>query len=561
MKRCYARSKNHTKYPTTRLVGLMAALCTTATFGLPSAKAAGTPNAYEAGYLIVPIPGRVSLTYDQGFSLYVPAWPLLSFYPGRQFQSGLPGTWMFAQHRQKAPKPVYSDVEGGLGWWRDTRFATITPKFTMGGVGPNFTEVAQGPGAGAGTWKHPMGKYGVAQLSPWLLFPPDGLNIRQGASGGLVGYGYLNLPLLGGPGTVGEEHIPTRNHCWTLFLNTGNFKGPVAFFTPYYWAHFGKKYPDLVGHLLDSKPAQPNRAVQMETQYIPCQVAQDSAGNWWARVAPTRFPLNDGMSSALVHRDTVYNKSALWNAVNSWFSGGPSASGAIDPAGALQRPMAQHGYSTWEIRMPAGNGKWTKAPVAWNMFATPALLGPHTYGYRWLKGIVKEGRGKNALVTLPQYYRLESASNRQPSRWVPVPKSTVPSETHLQEIVWRTPRQAPSRPFITPTAPDSSWKSPGPAAGPYTARLGDGTVLTYYWYKFDQQPAIMHAGLTTDQRHALQLRVEKLQRNWTRNRNYLQAPGFGRLADVDPALIVNPPRRLGVGYVPIVTAQNRPVKR
>ena len=36
------------------------------------------------------------------------------------------GTWMFAQLDAPRPKGQYSDIEGGLGWWRDTRFATET---------------------------------------------------------------------------------------------------------------------------------------------------------------------------------------------------------------------------------------------------------------------------------------------------------------------------------------------------------------------------------------------------------------------------------------------------
>ena len=103
-----------------------------------------------AGYLLVPHE-RVDKKYNGGFSMYVAAWPLLERYPGNRFQSGLPGTWMFAQ--LDGPKPVekmYSDVEGGLGWWRDTRFATETPKFIMGGVALNFVEWANGPGAGKG---------------------------------------------------------------------------------------------------------------------------------------------------------------------------------------------------------------------------------------------------------------------------------------------------------------------------------------------------------------------------------------------------------------------------
>jgi len=87
---------------------------------------------------------------------------------------------MFAQYARGAdgkhdpadkPKDMYSDIEGGLGWWRDTRFATATPKFIMGGVAPDFVAWANGPGAGKGRdWDKPLGKYAVAQLSPWVVW-------------------------------------------------------------------------------------------------------------------------------------------------------------------------------------------------------------------------------------------------------------------------------------------------------------------------------------------------------------------------------------------------------
>jgi hypothetical protein len=52
-----------------------------------------------------------------------------------------------------------------------------------------------------------------------------------------------------------------------------------------------------------------------------------------------------------------------------------------------------------------------------------------------------------------------------------------------------------------------------------------------------------------------QARVEKIHRNWKKDRDYLAPPAFGKLAELDPALVVTPPPGLEVGYVPIVTRQ------
>src|SRR3954449_1709379 len=215
------------------------AVCVSLLLCCPAAVVAGDKPPREAemaGYLLVPH-GKVDAKYNAGFSMYVAAWPLLKNYPGSQFQSGLFGTWMFAQLDGPKPEKMYSDIEGGLGWWRDTRFATETPKFIMGGVALEFSEWANGPGAGKGRdWKNPKGHYAIAQLSPWVLWPPDGLNLKQGTSGELFGYGYLPLPLAKAKTTTAGTNIPTGENCWALFLNTANFKGPVAFFTPYFWS-------------------------------------------------------------------------------------------------------------------------------------------------------------------------------------------------------------------------------------------------------------------------------------------------------------------------------------
>lgn len=102
----------------------------------------------------------------------------------------------------------------------------------MGGVGPNFSVIANGPGYGAGIWEKERGLYGVVQLSPWLLFPLDGLNLEQGSQDEHFGYGYLPLPLTNPKSTTAGTNAPTGNQCGTLFLNTANFKGPAGFFTP-----------------------------------------------------------------------------------------------------------------------------------------------------------------------------------------------------------------------------------------------------------------------------------------------------------------------------------------
>lgn len=508
-----------------------------------------TPQKAEmAGYLLVPHE-RVDKSFNAGFSMYVAAWPLLKNYPGQEFQSGLFGTWMFSQYEGKKPEKIYSDIEGGLGWWRDTRFATETPKFIMGGVALNFVEWANGPGAGKGRdWKNPKGHYAIAQLSPWVLWPPDGLNLKQGTNGELFGYGYLPLPLTAAKKTTAGKDVPTGNQCWTLFLNTSNFKGPVTFFVPYFWSKPAVEKPELAGLFLDTRPSDPNKAVQMETQHVPAYIAKDAKGDAYARVAPTQFPAKAGGDAPLIHRITAYNRAALWDGVEGWFNGGKEASGRIDPKASVVQTF-KGGGATWQIYAP-NTPREKKVPLAWSSFATPTALDETTYGYRW-GAVVTKG---DALVTLPEYYRLEKDS-KDKEKWVVVSAKDVPAETRLAKVEFPKKVGPDRRPYVTPDEADSCWKRPGPAAGPFEAKLGDGSVVTYYWYRFADQPALLNADLTGTEREALQKRVEMLHRKWTKDREYLPPPTVGKLADLDPSVLVTPPRGLEIGYVPIVTRQ------
>ena len=65
----------------------------------------------------------------------------------------------------------------------------------------------------------------------------------------------------------------------------------------------------------------------------------------------------------------------------------------------------------------------------------------------------------------------------------------------------------------------------------------------------------LNADSTDEEREGLQARVEKLPRNWKKDRDYLAPPTIGKLADIDPAFIVTPPPGLEAGFVPIATRQ------
>jgi len=156
-------------------------------------------------------------------------------------------------------------------------------------------------------------------------------------------------------------------------------------------------------------------------------------------------------------------------------------------------------------------------------------------------------------VKLPEYFHLVKKDAK--SQWVPIRAEDVPAETGLTQAHFDSPKGRHPQTYITPEDPASCWKKPGPKVGPFQARPGDGSVVTYYWYRFADQPALQNADMTEKEREDLQARVEKLHRLWKKDREYLPPPAIGKLADIDPALLVTPPPGLEVGYVPIATRQ------
>jgi len=511
---------------------------------------------HVGGYMIAK-PENVDESFNAGYSMYAAAFPIVKEYPGRSFQTGLFGAWMRPQNDGPLPvERLYTTIEGGLGWWRDTEYATETPKFIMGGVQLNFAGWANGPGAGKGRdWSQPKGKYGIAQLSPWLLWPPDGLNLKQGTCGELFGSGYLPLPLTEPKSTTAGKTVPTGNQCWTLFLNTGNFKGPVAFFTPYFWAEPSVVDPKVSGLFLDQRPSKANKSFAMETQYIPSIEATDSKDQTYARMDMTQYPAGPDGNSDLLHRLMVYNRKALWDDVEAWFKGGDPADGKIDLKGATMQKFTKGVRSSWSFygdHIP----KDKRALLNITSYQDVNVTDSATLRVRWEgEFITRRKTNSGSVVTLPQYYKMVKNSNDTIGQWIAVAPKDVPAETGLKEFIFSRPEERASQAYVTPEDAKSCWKTPGPVAGPFKRKLGDGSTVTYYWYRFADQPALLNADLTNEEREEMQRRVVKLHQHWTKDREYLPPPLIGKLADIDPALIVTPPAGLEVGYVPIVTQQ------
>lgn len=504
-------------------------------------------------------------TFGSGYTMYSAAWPIFKQYPGPEdFQAGLSGSWMTTQKLSGQPS-FYTTIEGGLGWWHDTRFGTKSPKFIMGGVSADFYAWANGPGAGRSDmlpngqrdWSTPGGKYGVAQLSNRLLWAPDGLNMAQSLNGELLGYGYIPLPLTEPISNTNGTDIETGNQCWTLFLNATNFKGPATFFLPTFWTEPVLLRPELGGLMLDSRPSEPNVGFGIEHAGSPAIIAQDDSGARYAKVSRLQFPANSDDRSMALSQISVYSRGALWDDMQAWFDGGPAVPPGISAAGIRSVSFVNNGGSMIaRIREKLSAG--IEKDVALNYIGN-VQLSNNIMGFEYdLNRVERDGK----VFRMPGYFRLDADS-----LWRAVNAADVPASTNLLTTpVPTSPR--PQITYLTPLDPEchlqdpaSPWNNPGPAAGPFKAELGDGSTATYYWYRFVDQPAVVHANFPADVRAKLQQRVELLHTHWSHTDEYLAPLDVGKLATLDPAVIVQPPPGFEIGYVPIVTRQEKSQKK
>ncbi len=516
-------------------------------------------NASRSGFTWINTENISDQSYGAGYTLYSAAWPIFNKYPGpRDFQMGLAGCWLTTRRVGTEPDQFYTTIEGGLGWWHDTRFGTSVPKFIMGGVSHNFYAWANGPGAGRSgllgngqrDWSTPGGKYGVAQLSNRLLWAPDGLNMAQALNGEMLGYGYTPLPLTERMEQTNGVDISTGNQCWTLFLNATNFKGPATFFLPTFWTEPVLSDASLEGLFLDTRPSEPNIGFGIEHAQSPALMADDGAGNTYAKIERLQYPASNDDNSMLLNQITIYNQSALWDDMETWFDGGPAVSPNAMQSGAYSMSFNNNGGAM--VGEISGAGMENTIELD---YMNPMQLNANIMGYEYDLDAITEDED---MFVMPEYFRLESDD-----KWHSVDEASVPAATNLVN----TPVPLSARPeitYLTPLEPDCQWQdpngpwnSPGPTAGPFTADLGDGSTVTYYWYRFVDQPAIIHANLPTNVRDALQARVELIHSNWSHRDEYYAPPAIGELATLDPGVIVEPPAGLEVGYVPIVTRQEK----
>ena len=502
------------------------------------------------GYISMHVPG-VPDEYGYGVSFYSSIWSLLDT-PLSAFQIGLPSTWIIPDNRdfeqplcppgtvardnwpERGPyyRDVFQTIEGGLGYWRSTQFPSVTPKYRMNGTSNGYNHEISSPGWGFGrTTALSDDQIGIAQLSNRLIVPPDGITFRKNTSGEILGNAWMALPLTKpNDGPI----APTGDLCWTLFLNTSNFKGPVAFWIPETWSRLSSGYPTIVGRGLDSRPGLMNGGA-MEVNTVPYFENNDTTGVKYSRIPKLNFPVNKDGITILMQDVTMYSPEALYLDMKSWSEGLDIPSGQFKRTAAWIPEVRSNPIS---FRQGRENIPLTgfEEIVKTEIFGNP---GSSSFGLRWID--------PRANGVFPEYYGQED------QKMVAIPAEKIPVETELTSQTFKPANVG--RDYTSPQEKGDSWHKPGPRQGPFKIVLSDNSEVTYSWYRFADQPALQKLGWSEVEKERLQSLVEKIHIEWPTNRNYMPPPSSGKLVELDLALSVKPPKGLEVGYVPIVTSQ------
>lgn len=496
------------------------------------------------GYISYFLP-KVPKEYGAGISFYSAVWPLIDK-PLVNFQIGLPSTWIIPENgdvsfplcpegslarnwEERGPtwSSVFQTVEGGIGYWRGNRFRYSSPKFSINGVPRCYDYEVASPGWPFFHSSTPLAdnKMGIAQLSNRLIIPPDGITFQGQPNGQFLGYAWMVLPFM----EARSGSVPRGDQSWTLFLNTTNFKGPVAYYVAETWTKIAKDYPIVTGHTLDSRPGVAGSGA-MEINTVPKFELKTANDTVFTKIPALNFPLDEEGKTILVQDVKLYSKEALYQPFKNWKDKNAKHNGTFGKTGVFQPVLGTRKTQfKQDDELLDGIDDLLRAEI----------FSDNQFGISWNKNTTDGAAGK-----FPQYFIKTNEKGRKA-----IPESLVPTELVSQEF-----RLAgKGEPYTSPNT--GAWSTPGPASKEELATLADGSTVTYRWYRFIDQPSLQQYDWTPEEKQKLQSLVEKIHSQWSIDNDYMEPLKKGELISIDRALIIKPPKPYEVGYVPIVTGQ------
>ena len=414
-------------------------------------------------------------------------------------------------------REVFQTIEGGVGHWDRTRFPSQHPKFRLIGNVDCYTTDTSNPG-----WAWSKGDElvpGLVQLSNRIIVPPDGITFEPQA-GALVGAAWLALPL---SEPYERDGLLVGDKSWTLFLESANFRGPVAYWTPESWSRVTANHPPSQLRGLDHRPIDTEYRIFAAQLDLPSVSTNENDQNWF-RVPQIEFPV-DRQGRTIFHQDvTFYGQGAVYDQVKGALDGGQLPL-AVDSSSLMHAPLQTH---RWGLQSDGKEVVGLERFVALEDWDTDEKEG-WAWGLQW----------PDRSGVFPSYFR-ESGDE-----WQPVDTSESPSQLQIPSPFAAAARQSGYAPPL----------DDGPLPRVSVVTLNDGSVVRYTWYRFVDQPAIAALSLSESQKERLQDAAERIHAQWNQQAIFIQPPSEGTLVEVQGEVLVTPPKGAEVGWVPVVISQ------
>ena len=474
--------------------------------------------------------------FGWGLSYYSALWGSFPSLPpnGLFTASGtwlIPDNWRYAEtlcpdgtlaseylsERGPSYRDVFQAIEGGLGHWEQSRFPSNQPKFRLVGNTDCYTTDTSNPGWAWSNQEQILP--GLVQLSNRIVIPPDGITFKPN-NGALLGSAWLALPL---SEPYERNATVVGDKSWTLFLESANFSGPVAYWAPEAWSRITADHPPSRLRGLDHRPIDTEYSVFAAHIDLPGLSAGTDED--WLRVAEISFPV-DSDGRTIFHQDvTFYGPQAIFDPFAKALKGGALPLEVANTS-LMHAPLQTH---RWEVQSGGQEIAGLENFVMLDDWDAHGKEG-WAWGLQW----------SDRPPVFPTHYRSSE------TEWKTANKSNSPSELNTTQSNFPTARR---RSGYAPLLDN------GPAPQVREVRLNDGSVLRYTWYRFVDQPAIEALDLTTKQQTDLQSVVERIHTQWGEQTEFIKPPSQGELVELQQELIVEPPPGAEVGWVPVVISQ------
>ncbi len=505
-----------------------------------------------------------SASYDtipsgmRGLSWYSAVWPITKE-ATNGLQLGLASTWINSDLRalQNTQSPLiymlcgaspfkaddlngwgysrwilWQSNEGGLGYWTSQSFRSAMPKFRPNATSDCYQNYTDSPGWSQFANKPTaQDKTGFVQLSNRLMIPPDGLTFPLNTNGEVLGQAWMALPW---PTVAPTPAAPTGSNAWTLFLTAANFKGPIAYFMPHFWSIDSQRDPRIAGLGMDNTNLYSGSNAS-EWGAVPLLENKDAQGNTYGRIPDLLFPVDANGRTLLALDVYGWNNNAIAQPFVDWLADrlGTVSTFPISSATRIKLKVGQQ-PSLFQKGSPISNST--------ALYGLKAFDDGQSWGFEW----PANGVNANRIARFPSYFK-QTGNNRDI-----VDEASVPASTGLRAASFAY-RDTTIASYLVPSP--NWWGSDDPNLAGGSVTLTDGSRVTYRWYRFVDQPALMRLNLTSAEKQTLQSLVEKMHRTWPITADYQPLPSAGKLVSFDPALLVTPPMGKEVGYVPVVVGQ------